>query len=450
MSGAALPSVAIVGRPNVGKSTLFNRIVGHRRALVDDQPGVTRDRLVARAEWAGRAFEVVDTGGFDTEHEPELPRRVRDQSLRAVADARVIVFVVDGRAGIGPVDRSMARLLAETGKPVVCVVNKLDVGRHDELAYEFYELGLGEPLPVSAEHGLGLDEMLDRIVEHLPAASAEAESPALRLALVGRPNVGKSSILNRLVGEERVLVDAVAGTTRDPIDTTIDVDGEKLVLVDTAGIRRKSRIDERLEKATVSSALRSVERADVAALVVDGSEGVTEQDARIARLVLDRGRGLVVVVNKWDRVPIEKRDPAAYVAEIRGLYKHLEAVPAVTVSALRDTHVDEIIPAARRAGAAHSLRIATRQLNDVLGEAVAAVEPPIRSGKRARFYYATALSTRPPTIALFVNDPEHVTTAYLRYLENRLREAFPLEGTPIRLHLRARSRKPRGSRSASA
>jgi GTP-binding protein len=436
----ALASVAIVGRPNVGKSTLFNRFVGHRRALVDDQPGVTRDRLVARAEWAGRAFEVVDTGGFDTGHETELPRRVREQSLRAVADARVIVFVVDGQAGVSPLDRAVARLLAETGKPVVCAVNKLDVGRHDALAHEFWELGLGEPLPISAEHGFGLDELLDRTVEHLPPGAAEQEGRLLRLALVGRPNVGKSSILNRLVGEERVLVDAAAGTTRDPIDTTVTIDGEKLVLVDTAGIRRRSRIDKRLEKATVSSALRSVERADVAALVVDATEGVTEQDARIARLAWDRGRGLVLIVNKWDSVPIEKRDPVLFVAEVRRLYRHFQHVPAVVVSALRGTHLDTIVPAARRVGRAHRLRLATRALNDVLGEAVAAVEPPIQRGKRARVYYATAVAVAPPTITLFVNHPDHVTTAYLRYLENRLREAFPLEGTPIRLHLRARSR----------
>jgi len=444
-----LPSVAIVGRPNVGKSTLFNRFVGQRRALVDDSPGVTRDRLVARAEWAGRTFEVIDTGGFDTEREAELPRRIRDQSLRAVADAAVIVFVVDGRAGISPADSAMARLLAESGKPVLCVVNKLDVARLDDLAYEFFQLGLGDPLAVSAEHGFGLDELLDRVVEHLPAGEAEDEVPVLRLALVGRPNVGKSSILNRLVGEERVLVDATAGTTRDPIDTLVTIGGEKLLLVDTAGIRRKSRIDARLEKATVSSALRSVERADVAMLVIDGEEGVTEQDARIARLVWERGRGLVLVVNKWDRVPIGKRDPQAYVADVRRVYRHFAHVPAVVVSALKGTHLEEIVPAARRVGEAHRLRIPTRRLNDVLGEATAAVEPPIQRGKRARVYYATAVSTSPPTMTVFVNDPEHVTTAYLRYLENSLREAFPLEGTPIRLHLRARSRRSRDERPAS-
>ena len=450
MTTAELPAVAIVGRPNVGKSTLFNRIVGRRRALVDDRPGVTRDRLVARAEWNGRTFEVIDTGGFDTEREADLLKRIREQSLRAVADARVVVLVVDGRAGISPADRAMARLLVESGKSVLLAVNKLDVARHDQLAYEFYELGLGEPLPVSAEHGFGLDELLDRIVADLPTGGAEEETPVLRLALVGRPNVGKSSILNRLVGEERVLVDATAGTTRDPIDTLATIGGEKVLLVDTAGIRRKSRIDERLEKATVSSALHSVERADVAALVIDGVESVTEQDARIARLVWERGRGLVLVVNKWDQVPIEKRDPTAFVAEIRRLYHHLEHVPAVVVSALRGTHLEEIVPTARRVGEAHRLRIPTRRLNDVLGEATAAVEPPIQRGKRARVYYATAVSTAPPTITVFVNHPEHVTTAYLRYLENRLREAFPLEGTPLRLRLRARSRRGRDGRASSA
>jgi GTP-binding protein len=433
--------VAIVGRPNVGKSTLFNRIVGRRRALVDDQPGVTRDRLIERAQWAGREFRIVDTGGFEAQSEADLSARVREQSLRAVSDAAVVLFVVDGRAGLSPLDRALARHLAASGKPLVCVVNKIDGLGQDPLVYEFFSLGLGEPLGVSAEHAAGLDDMLDRMVAEMPKMSAPAAAPSVRIALVGRPNVGKSSILNRLVGEDRVLVDAEAGTTRDPIDILLEKDGLGYLLVDTAGMRRKSRIDERLEKATVSAALRSVERADVALLVIDAGEGITEQDARIARLVWERGRGLLLVANKWDTLPPEKRDPGKYLEEVRRLYAHFEHVPMVAVSATAGTRIEDILPAARKVGEAHRQRLPTRALNDLLAQATTAVEPPILKGKRARLYYATAVGHSPPAVALFVNQPEHVSKTYLRYLENRLREAFSLEGTPLRLALRARPRR---------
>jgi GTPase len=439
-SSAVLPAVAILGRPNVGKSTLFNRIVGGRRALVDDEPGVTRDRLIARATWAGRDFSLIDTGGFEVETEADLAKRVRAQSLRAVAEANVVVLVVDGRAGISPADRAAARLLAESGKPVICAVNKIDGPRQGDLAYEYFALGLGDPQPVSAEHGRGIDELLDRIVAYLPTVSGNGDRAELRVALVGRPNVGKSSILNRLVGEERALVDPAAGTTRDPIDSLVCVGERTILLVDTAGIRRRSRIALRLEKATVATALRSLERADVAILVVDAAEGVTEQDARIARLAWQRGRGLVLVVNKWDSVPRPMRDPTTFLAETRRLHPQLAEVPAIVVSALRGTRLEEILPAAIAAGDAHRLRLPTHRLNEVLHDAAAAVEPPLRHGKRLRIYYGAPVGVSPPTIALFVNHPVHVTTPYLRYLENRLREAFPLEGTPLRFVLRARSR----------
>ncbi len=452
MSGPAaeLPLVALVGRPNVGKSRLFNRLLGRPRALVDDTPGVTRDRLIERAQWSGREFRLADTGGFDLDSDADLLRRVREQSLRAVAEAEVAVLVVDGRTGIAPADAEVARRLAESGKPVVCVVNKIDTARQENLVYEYFGLGLGEPLAVSAEHGRGLDELLDRIVSYLPPADAPKAMPLLRLALVGRPNVGKSSILNRLLGEERVLVDAAAGTTRDSIDTLLICGGETYLLVDTAGIRRRSRIELRLEKASVAAALRSVERADVALLVVDACEGVTEQDARIARLIWERGRALVLVVNKWDTLPPSSRDPQRFLDEVRRLAPHLTDVPAVLVSALHGTHLDEILPAARRAGEAHRLRLPTRGLNDVVHQAVAATEPPLRAGRRARFYYVTAIGVGPPTVALFVNQRELVTAGYLRYLENRLRAAFPLAGTPLRIVLRGRDRRPRPARGASA
>ena len=398
---------------------------------------------------------LTDTGGFEVGSARELARRVRAQSLQAVAAADVVLFVVDGRAGLSPPDVAVARLLAESGKPVLCVVNKIDGPGQRNLAYEYFRLGLGEPQPVSAEHGVGIDELLDRVVSHLRGESAAAQTSVLRLALVGRPNVGKSSILNRLLGEERVLVDSTAGTTRDPIDTLWTGDGEAVWLIDTAGIRRQSRIERRLERATVASALRSLERADVGLLVVDGAEGITEQDARLARLAWERGRGLVLVINKWDARPADARDPRTFLDEARRVYPHLEHVPGVAVSALRGTRLDEILPAARRVAEAHRLKLPTRLLNEVLHEASSAVEPPRERGKRARFYYATALGSAPPTVGLFVNHPAHVTTAYLRYLENRLRAAFPLEGTPVRFVLRARPRaamsgRPARSRKAPA
>ncbi|MET0153043.1 MAG: ribosome biogenesis GTPase Der [Candidatus Binatia bacterium] len=442
------PAVAIVGRPNVGKSALFNRVLGGRRALVDDEPGVTRDRLIADAHWAGREFVLTDTGGFEIGSDHELAGRVREQSLRAVEGADLVLFVVDGRAGLSPPDQVVARVLAESGKPVICVVNKIDGPGQRDLVYEYYRLGLGEPQAVSAEHGRGIDELLDRVVSSLRGGSTTAREPTLRLALVGRPNVGKSSILNRLLGEERALVDSAAGTTRDPVDTLWTVGGETVLLVDTAGIRRKSRIERSLEKATVASALRSLERADVGLLVVDASEGVTEQDARIARLAWDRGRGVVLVVNKWDAVAGAARGPRAFLTEARRVYPHLEHVPGVVVSALRGSGLEEILPAARRAAAAHRFRPPTRRLNEALEEALSAVEPPRQRGKRVRVYYATTLGSTPPTIALFVNDPELMTTGYLRYLENRLRAALPLEGTPLRFVLRARPRAATGRRPA--
>jgi len=307
---------------------------------------------------------------------------------------------------------------------------------------------LGDPQPVSAEHARHIDELLDRIAAHLQPAQAVEEKPALALALVGRPNVGKSSILNRLIGEERVLVDAAAGTTRDPIDTLLSVGGQTYRLVDTAGIRRRSRISRPLEQATVTAALRSVERADVALLVVDASEGVTDQDARIARLAWERGKGLVLVANKWDAVARDEREPKQFLAEIGLAHPYLASVPVVIVSALQGTHIGDILPMACRVGEARRVKLSTRRLNEVLGAAVGVVEAPLHRGKRARLYYATAVGTAPPTIALFVNHPEHVTPAYRRYLENRLRAAFPLQGTPLRLLFRARPRRGREARSA--
>ncbi|MEA2625939.1 MAG: GTPase [Candidatus Binatota bacterium] len=441
-AASELPRVAVVGRTNAGKSTLFNRIVGRRRAIVGDAAGVTRDRMHAEAEWLGHRFRLTDTGGFEADPAAGLGGRVREQSLRAIADADVILYVVDGRAGVTPADEESARLLAAAGKPVVLAVNKIDSGKQENTVYDFYRLGLGEPLPVSAEHGLGFGELLDRVIEDLPETGAEVRAPAIRLALLGRPNVGKSSLLNRLLGEDRVVVDSTPGTTRDAIDAALSVDGRTYVLVDTAGIRRRSRVERGLERASIGRALDAVERAEVALLVIDAAEGITDQDARLASLAWERGRGLLLVANKWDLLPREERDAKKFVARVAERHAHFTHVPAVAVSALRGTRVSDILPAATRIAERHATRISTRELNDVLGRATAAVEPPIVNGKRARFYYATSVGTRPPTVTIFVNDPTHAPVTYLRYLENRIREAVPLEGTPLRIRLRERPRRP--------
>jgi GTP-binding protein len=442
MTPNELPRVAILGRPNVGKSTLFNRIVGGRRALVDGRPGVTRDRIEAAAEWAGRRFVLIDTGGFEASSDLGLPEKIRTQSLRAAAEADVVLFVVDGRAGLAPPDRETARLLARLGRPVFLVVNKIDSEAAEPLAAEFFALGLGDPWPVSAEHGRRVHELLDAVVARLPLRVLPGEKPAdLRLAVIGRPNVGKSSLVNRLLGEERVLVDAAAGTTRDAVDAEFEAGGRRFVLVDTAGIRRRSRIDDRLERASVGRALAAVERADVALLVVDAAEGLTEQDARLARQVWERGRGLLLVANKWDLVPAERADRHAWLAAARRRFPHLEDVPAVFVSALSGSGIETLLPAVSRVEAAFRSQLGTRGLNRVLQEATSRVEPPAVRGRRGRVYYATATAACPPVVTLFVNDPQRFPAAYLRYLEHRIREAFFLEGTPLRLELRPRPRR---------
>ena len=438
----ALPTVALVGRPNVGKSTLFNRIVGTRLALVDDQPGVTRDRLEGMGEWLGRRFRIVDTGGLELARTDDLPSRVREQSLRAVDDADVVVLVVDLRAGPVPDDAEAARLLGRTGKPIVVAVNKVDGDRQEAEALEFHGLGLEKLATVSAEHGRGIGDLLDLVIERLPEGEAAPVPTAVRLALVGRPNAGKSSLTNRILGAERMVVDAAPGTTRDPVDVRVVRDGVEWILVDTAGIRRKSRIDRALEHASVARALRAAERAHVVLLVVDASEGVTDQDARLARLVWERGRALVVVMNKWDLLPRERRRPAELAGAIREAYAHLRSVPIVFVSALEGTRIDDVFAAAKRTAEAFSFALSTRGLNEVVEAATSAHEAPVVGGKRGRVYYAAPLGSRPPTIAFFVNDPEIIPESYVRFLENRIRETFPLEGTPLRIKLRARPRRP--------
>jgi len=445
-----LPVVAIVGRPNVGKSLLFNRLVHTRRAIVDSRPGVTRDRNVAAARWGERAFLLVDTGGFDEGDTSPLAASVRAQSALAAAEADAVIAVFDGREGVNPIDRDVMAQLRRLRKPVLYAVNKLDTGALDDAAAEFFALGLPEVYAISAAHGRGVEELMDRLLEQLPAAPEARESrgaDTVTLAIVGRPNVGKSSLLNRIVGYERTIVDATPGTTRDAVDTPFRHEGQAYVLVDTAGIRRRPRVHELLERASVVRALRAIERAEVAILVIDATEGVTDQDARIAGYAWDRGRALLFAINKWDAVAPAQRKPARFLDSVHRNYPTLADVPAVFLSAHTGAHVADLFPSLRTLVAAHRRQLRTVRLNEVLEAATRAQAPASVKGKRPRFYYATQTASAPPTITIFTSAPQLVQAAYERYLVNAFRAAFDLHGTPLRLRLRARER-PRAPRSA--
>ncbi len=454
------PIVALVGRPNVGKSTLFNRLIGRRQAIVEDLPGTTRDRLYGDAEWAGKSFVVVDTGGIEplkerggkvisASYDPlasaskGFVAEIRSQAELAIEEADVIVFLVDTKEGLTAADEEVAAMLRGTDKPVILAANKADNAERRMNALEFYALGLGEPYPISAYHGTGTGDLLDVIVEHLPDTPEEAEEDeeALRIAIVGRPNVGKSSLLNALLGQERAIVSDIAGTTRDAVDTHLTWDGQKVILVDSAGIRRRGRIERGVEKYSVMRALRAIGRSDVVLLVLDATEGVTAQDAHIGGYILEEGRSLIIVVNKWDAIEKDTHTMAEYNRKLREELKFLDYVPVLYVSALTRQRVNQIIPAALRVKEQREMRISTGELNRLLQDAVAANPPKAFKGRQARFYYVTQASNDPPTFVFFVNDPRAVHFTYERYLENRLRERFPFEGTPIRLKFRGKDRK---------
>ncbi|MFN8625748.1 MAG: ribosome biogenesis GTPase Der [Candidatus Binatia bacterium] len=447
--GVRLPVVAIVGAPNAGKSTLFNRLVGGRRAIVDSQPGVTRDRNVATAEWAGRAIVLVDTGGLDERHTSSLAAAVHAQSLRAAQEADVAIVLLDGRAGVTPADRDVVERLRRFRTPVVYAVNKLDTPALEDAAAEFFALGVPEVLPVSAAHGRGIAELMDRVIAHLPAspeAGERAEHP-IRLAIVGRPNVGKSSLVNRILGFERAIVDSTPGTTRDAIDTPFRRGERDYVLVDTAGIRRRPRVHEQLERASVSRALSALERAEAALLVVDATEGMADQDARIAGYAWERGRALVLVINKWDAVPRPQRNRARVLEALHRAYPTLADVPVVFLSARTGDGVDGLFPVVDAVVGAHRREIQTARLNEVLAEATRAQAPPSVQGKRPKFFYATQTGTAPPAFVLFAGRPELVPASYQRFLENAFRAAFKLGGVPLRLRLRQRPKATRAERT---
>ncbi len=437
-----LPTLAIVGRPNVGKSTFFNRLVGGRPAIVDSQPGVTRDVHVAEAEWSGRRFYVVDTGGILEETAGELEEAVRRQALAAAESADVLVFMVDGREGLHPLDQHIAELLRRLSTKTLLVVNKLDELPESAGHLEFYALGLGEPIPLSAASGRGSGDLLDRIVALLPAeAEVEAGEPGLRLAVIGRPNVGKSSFINKVLGSERLVVAEEAGTTRDAVDTSFERDARKFVFIDTAGLRRKSRVTTGLEYYAVLRSLRAIDRADVCLVIADAEQGLGNQDFRIATLAWDRGCGLVLAVNKWDLVEKDTHTAPRFEKALRARAPMLSEVPIVFISALTGQRVRRALDLAWQVGEERAKRVATHELNQRLHALTETVRPPERRGRPVKFYYATQAATSPPLFVIWTNYPRDVPDHYVRYLINGFRKTWGFAGTPIRVRLRARSRE---------
>jgi GTP-binding protein len=434
------PIVAIVGRPNVGKSTLFNRLAGERLAITDEVPGTTRDRLYTEAEWGGLSFILVDTGGLDLVAENDLVAQVQAQAQMAIAEADVILFLVDVKDGLTTGDEEVAQVLHRSAKPVLLVVNKADNRPLREAAVEFYALGLGELYSISALHGTGTGDLLDQVVGAFPVEEEEEELEAVKIAIVGRPNVGKSSLLNRILGQERAIVHEAPGTTRDAIDTPMEWEGQPVVLIDTAGIRRKGRIQRGVEKYSVLRALKAINRADVVLLLLDAVDGVTAQDAHIAGYILEEAKSVVVVVNKWDLVEKDAGTMRAFEQHVRTTLRFLDYVPVLFVSALTGQEVDQVLPTALRVQEERLIRIPTSELNCILQEAVARHAPPSKAGKRLKFYYVTQAAVDPPTFLFFVNDPRLMHFSYERYLENRLREHYGFLGTPLRLSFRKRGK----------
>ena len=434
-----LPVVAIVGRPNVGKSTLFNRLLGQRKAIVEDLPGVTRDRNYAEVTRFDKPFMLIDTGGFEPVSEDRLLVQMREQSQLAMEEADVILFVLDVRQGLTPSDEEVAGMLRRVEKPVLLVVNKVDGERQESALGEFYGLGLEQLVAVSAEHGRGIDDLLDLLLPLLPSAAPSAGAEGVtRLAVIGRPNVGKSSLVNRLLGAERMVANPTAGTTRDSVDTPFTCKRKPYLLIDTAGIRRKGRVSEKLEKFSVIQALKAMERAEVVLLVIDAVEGVTDQDVTIAGYAYEQGRGIVIVVNKWDLLKKDNSSVGKFVERIRLALKFLPFAPIVFVSAVTGQRVPKIMDEVEKVAAECGKRVGTPVLNRVLQEATQVHPPPMHLGKRVKIFYATQTGVYPPVFTFFVNAPEGIHFSYERYLANKLREAFGFSGSPIRLFFRAK------------
>lgn len=435
----ANPVVAIVGRPNVGKSTVFNRIAGERISIVEDTPGVTRDRIYARSEWMGQAFNLIDTGGIDIGDEPFVTQ-ITEQAEIAIDEADVIVFVTSVKEGVTDADEKVARILYKTDKPVVLAVNKVDNPEVRSEIYDFYSLGFGDPVPISGTHGIGTGDLLDLIVRNFPEDATEEIDDSIKFSFIGRPNVGKSSLVNAILGENRVIVSNIEGTTRDAIDTKFTTeDGSVYTMIDTAGIRKKGKVYENTEKYSVLRAMQAIDRSDVVCVVLNAEEGIREQDKHVAGYAHDAGRGIVIVVNKWDTLKKDSYTMKEFESHIRNEFQYLSYAPIVFVSAKTHQRLNELPKLIRRVDENHSKRVSSAVLNDVIMDAIAHNPTPTDNGKRLRIYYATQVAVKPPTFVIFVNDPELMHFSYERFLENQLRAAFDFEGTP--LHLIERRRK---------
>jgi len=435
------PIVAIVGRPNVGKSTLFNRLAGERISIVEDTPGVTRDRIYADAEWLNKKFTLIDTGGLEPDSEDIILKQMLHQAEIAIETADVIMFIVDVKAGVMDDDAQVANILRRTKKPVVLVVNKVDVMTKENMdVYEFYSLGLGDPFAISSGQALGLGDMLDEVVRHFPKQTdADAEDDTIKVAIVGKPNVGKSSLINKILGEERVIVSDIPGTTRDAIDTFYEQDGQKYMFIDTAGIRRKSKIKENIERYSIVRAVAAVERCDVCVLVINAEEGISDQDTKIAGIAHERGKAAIIVVNKWDLVEKDDKTMKKFTKDIEQELKYMPYAPMLFISALTGQRVQKLFEMINVVSQNSTRRIATGVLNDVLIEALAMTPPPTDKGRQLRVYYMTQVSVKPPTFVMFVNDSALMHFSYKRYIENQIRQAFGFTGTP--LHFIARNKE---------
>ena len=437
------PIVAVVGRPNVGKSTLFNRLAGERISIVQDTPGVTRDRIYADVDWLNYKFTLIDTGGMEPGAEDIILRQILTQAQIAIETADVIIFVTDVKQGVTEADAQVANILRRTKKPVVLAVNKVDDMRKENLdVYEFYSLGIGEVYPISAGQALGLGDMLDAVCAHFPEGAENAEDEdVIKVALIGKPNVGKSSLINRILGEDRLIVSNIPGTTRDAIDTPFELDGQKYVLIDTAGMRRKSKIKEDIEKYSIIRAVAAVERCDVAVLVIDAQEGITDQDAKIAGIAHERGKAAIIAVNKWDAIEKDDKTMNKFLKDIATELAYMSYAPRVFISALTGQRVIKMLDTVKEVYANNCLRVSTGVLNDVLVEAMAMQQPPAEKGRQLKIYYMTQVGVKPPTFVIFVNDRELMHFSYRRYIENQLRQNFGFKGTPIHFVVRQKGDK---------
>ncbi len=438
----AKPVIAIVGRPNVGKSTLFNKIAGKRISIVEDTPGVTRDRIYANGEWCGKEFTLIDTGGIEPYSKEIIPEQMRLQAQLAIDMANVIIFMTDIRDGLTAADRDVCTMLQKSGKPVILTVNKIDTPGQPPLEfYEFYNLGLGDPLPVSSLHKMGVGDILDECVKFFPDSSEEAEDDSVKIAVIGKPNAGKSSLINKILGENRVIVSNIAGTTRDAIDTKYERDGVKYTLIDTAGIRRKAKVTDSLERYSAIRSVGAVERCDVCIIMVDASEGISEQDARIAGYAHEEGKASIVCVNKWDLIEKDNSSVNKFTQEVRDKLSFMTYAPILFISAETGQRIDRIFELVTYVSNQNSMRLQTGVLNDCLAEAVMRVQPPSDKGKRLKLYYMTQVSVKPPTFVIFVNDATLAHFSYIRYIENCIRESFSLKATPLKFIVRERSKQ---------